>query len=105
LRRVLRRGLAGRISCDADCGFRASLVLPRRSARKARFRGRTVVVARVSSSDTAGGSGRRIRFRFKRRIARKLRRLTRGTAIEVRVTATDSRGTRRTEKKKLRLRR
>ena len=40
LRRVLRRGLAGRISCDADCGFRAALVLPRRSARKARFRGR-----------------------------------------------------------------
>ena len=46
-----------------------------------------------------------MRFRFSRRTARKLRRLTRGTAIEVRVTATDSRGTKRTEKKKLRLRR
>jgi hypothetical protein len=102
---VLRRGLAGRISCDADCSFRASLVLPRRSARKAHFRGRTVVVSRVRSSDAADGSGRRIRFRFSRRTARKLRRLTRGTAIEVRVTATDPSGTHRTEKKKLRLRR
>jgi len=97
--------LAGRISCDTDCSFRASLVLPRASARKARLRGRTVVVARVSSSDSAGGSGRRVRFRFKRGVARKLRRLTRGTALELRVTATDSRGTRRSEKKKLRLRR
>jgi len=105
LRGVLRRGLAGRISCDTDCSFRASLVLPRASARKARLRGRTVVVARVSSSDSAGGSGRRVRFRFKRGVARKLRRLTRGTALELRVTATDSRGTRRSEKKKLRLRR
>jgi len=105
LRRVLRRGLAGRVSCDVDCGFRASLVLPRRSARKARIRGRVAVVSRVRASDSAGGSGRRIRFRFSRRVARKLRRLTRGTAIEVRVTASDSRGTRRTEKKKLRLRR
>ena len=105
LRRVLRRGLRGRISCDADCGFRAALVLPRRSARKARFRGRNPVVSRLSSSDAAGGSGRRVRFRFSRRTARKLRRLTRGTAIELRVTATDSRGTKRTEKKKLRLRR
>jgi len=46
-----------------------------------------------------------VRFRFKRGVARKLRRLTRGTALELRVTATDSRGTRRSEKKKLRLRR
>ncbi len=105
LRRVLRRGLAGRISCDADCGLRAALVLPRRSARKARIRGRTAVVSRVRSSDARGGSGRRVRFRFSRRTAQKLRRLTRGTVIEVRVTAADSRGTRRTEKKKLRLRR
>lgn len=105
LRRVLSRGLAGRISCNVDCTFRASLVLPRASARKARFRGRTVVVSRVSSNDSAGGSGRRIRFKFKRSVAQKMRRLTRGTAIEVRVTASDSRGTRRTEKKTLRLKR
>jgi hypothetical protein len=105
LRRVLRRGLAGRISCDADCGFRAELVLPRRSARKARIRGRVAIVSRVRASDTAGGSGRRIRFGFSRRTRAKLRRLTRGTAIEVRVTAADASGTRRVEKKKLRLRR
>ncbi len=105
LRRVLRRGLAGRVSCDANCTFRAALVLPRASTRKARFRGRNAVVSRLTSGDAAGGSGRRIRFRFKRRVAGKMRRLNRGTVVEVRVTATDSRGTRRTEKKKLRLRR
>lgn len=105
LRRVLRGGLVGRVSCDADCTFRASLVLPRASSRKSRFRSRNAVVSRATSTDTAGGSGRKIRFRFKRSVARKLRRLTRGTTIEVRVTATDSRGTKRTEKKKLRLRR
>ncbi len=105
LRRVLRRGLRGRISCNADCGFRAELVLPRRSARKARIRGRVPVVSRVRASDAAGGSGRSIRFRFSRRTAAKLRRLTRGTAVEVRVTATDTSGTRRVEKKKLRLKR
>ena len=103
LRRVLRRGLAGRVSCNADCGFRAELVLPRRSARKARIRGRVAVVSRVRASDAAGGSGRAIRFRFSRRTAAKLRRLTRGTAIEVRVTAADASGSRRVEKKKLRL--
>ncbi|HYH69133.1 MAG TPA: M36 family metallopeptidase, partial [Urbifossiella sp.] len=105
LRRVVRRGLAGRVSCNANCSFRASLVLPRSSSRKARFRSRNAVVSRVSSGDAAGGSGRRIRFRFRRSVGRKLRRLTRGTVLEVRVTATDSTGTRRTEKKKLRLRR
>jgi hypothetical protein len=105
LRRVLRRGLAGRVSCDADCSFRAELVLPRRSARRAHVRGRVAVVSRVRSGDRAGGSGRGIRFRFSHRAATKLRRLTRGTAIEVRVTASDSGGTHRTEKKKLRLRR
>ena len=103
LRRVLRRGLRGRVSCNADCGFRAELVLPRRSARKARIRGRVAVVSRVRASDAAGGSGRAIRFRFSRRTAAKLRRLTRGTVVEVRVTATDTSGTRRVEKKKLRL--
>ena len=102
---MVRRGLAGRVSCNANCSFRASLVLPRSSSRKARFRSRNAVVSRVSSGDAAGGSGRRIRFRFRRSVGRKLRRLTRGTVVEVRVTATDSTGTRRTEKKKLRLRR
>jgi Trypsin len=107
LRRITRRNrhLAGRISCDADCRFRAELILPRRSARKARVRGRPAVVSRVRSSDAAGGRGRTIRFRFRRSTAAKLRRLTRGTVIEVRVTAVDPRGTRRVEKKKLRLKR
>ena len=105
LRTALRRGLAGRISCNADCTFRASLVLPRRSARRAGFRGRTVVVSRVRLSDAAGGSGRRVRFKFTRSVARKLRRLTRGTALELRVSAVDSRGARRSEKKKLTLKR
>ncbi|MDQ3588512.1 MAG: hypothetical protein M3350_10315 [Actinomycetota bacterium] len=59
----------------------------------------------MRSSASAGGSGRRVRFKFTRSIARKLRRLTRGTALEIRVTATNSRGTCRTEKKQLRLRR
>jgi hypothetical protein len=63
------------------------------------------IVSRFRSRDAAGGSGRRIRFRFSRRRAAKLRRLTRDAAVEMRVTATNSSGTRRVENKRLRLRR
>ena len=105
LRRVLRRGLSGRISCDVGCSFRASLVLPRRSARRAGLRGRTVVVSRTRGAVSTGGASRKVRFKFKRSVARRLRRLTRGTALEVRVGAVDPRGTGRTEKKKLTLKR
>jgi len=105
LRRVLRRGLSGRISCDVSCSFRASLVLPRRSARRAGLRGRTVVVSRTRGAVSTGGASRKVRFKFKRSVARRLRRLTRGTALEVRVGAVDPRGTGRAEKKKLTLKR
>lgn len=104
LRGVLRRGLRGGVACDERCTFKAALILPKKASRKIRLGRRATVVSRARGSASAFHTAK-VRFKFKRRVARKLRRLKRGATFEIKITAVDDEGLRKTETKKIRLKR
>ena len=102
LARVLRRGLAVRVTANEACALRVELVIDARAARRLRLGRRALVVARGSGRLTARSAT--VPARFTAKAKRALARVPR-VALTARVVCTDAAGNAATVSKRATLRR
>jgi hypothetical protein len=97
---VLRRGIRISVLCSEACSAASSVVIPSSDAIKLRISKSAITAGR---SNLALGSGRRyVVIKLTSSIRKRLAR-ARSVLVQVRVTATDAAGNRRTVKKAARL--
>jgi hypothetical protein len=95
---ALKRGVAARVRCNANCSVTAQLLLPAKLAKRLHVK-RLVATVKVKT----GIGGRAVRLRFAKKVKRRLAK-QRSLALSLKLTATTPAGGRASANKSVKLR-